>query len=153
MKEAVGTSFVFNLVIIFTSVFIVLYISSIAYSKGFKIRNRIIDIIEQNGGYTDTAISQIDENLASIGYPITKDDCPDRSDRGATNIPVKSGYSYCVYSYSGTSEDTASKTSPKGTYYGVLTYIRFNFPIIGGAIKIPLYGETRIIFQKGRIEG
>ena len=45
MKEAIGTSMVFNLIMIFLGIFIILYVSSIAYSKGFKVRNRLIDII------------------------------------------------------------------------------------------------------------
>lgn len=53
MKEAIGTSMVFNLIMIFLGIFIILYVSSIAYSKGFKVRNRLIDIIEKYDGYTE----------------------------------------------------------------------------------------------------
>ena len=42
MKEAIGTSMVFNLIMVFTGVFIAILVGSIAYSKSFKIRNRII---------------------------------------------------------------------------------------------------------------
>ena len=141
MKEAIGTSFVFNLVMVFVSVFIVLYVGSIAYSKGFKIRNRIIDIVESNGGYNATASTSIDENLGAIGYQITTRKCNDRD--GATNIDIDSVYNYCLYSY-----DTS-----KGDYYGVTVFIRFDIPLIGSTIQIPLYGETRILFDKGKVSG
>ena len=45
MKEAIGTSMVFNLIMVFTGVFIAILVGSIAYSKSFKIRNRIINIV------------------------------------------------------------------------------------------------------------
>ena len=35
MKEAIGTSMVFNIILIFLGVFIALYVGSISYSKGF----------------------------------------------------------------------------------------------------------------------
>ena len=144
MKEAIGTSFVFNLVITFTAIFIVLYVGSIAYSKGFKIRNRIIDIIEANGGYNETAALEIDENLSTIGYQITNRACPDRSDKGANTVDITSAYNYCLYSYT---------DALKGDYYGVTVFIKFNIPIIGNVFEIPLYGETRLLFEKGKVTG
>ena len=70
MKEAIGTSMVFNLIMVFTGVFIAILVGSIAYSKSFKIRNRIINIVEKYYGYTDEARMEIEENLSTIGYRI-----------------------------------------------------------------------------------
>ena len=47
MKEAVGNSMVLTFIFVFIAIFIILFVGSIAYSKGFKVRNRIIDIIEK----------------------------------------------------------------------------------------------------------
>ena len=142
MKEAMGTTMVFNLIIIFVSVFIALLVGSLAYSKGFKVRNKIIDIIERNEGYNDTAKTQIDENLADIGYYLSINrTCKERD--GAQPISNNSSYRYCVYEYS----------TAKGEYYGVQVFIHFDFPLIGNFIELPLYGETRIIFEKSEVEG
>lgn len=59
MKEAIGTSYVFNLIILFVSVFIILYVGALAYSKGFKVKNRIINIVETNGGYNETSKTKL----------------------------------------------------------------------------------------------
>lgn len=141
LKEAIGTSFVFNLIMVFVSVFIVLYVGSIAYSKGFKIRNRIIDIIESNSGYNGHAILLIDENLAAIGYQLSNRDCPIKEKGNMVN--VTSAYNYCIYQY-----DTV-----KGDYYGVTVFIKFDIPLIGSYVQVPIYGETRIIFDKDKVEG
>lgn len=142
MKEAIGTSMVFNLIIIFIVVFIVILVGSLGFSKGFKVRDRIIDIIEKNEGYNDISKSEIDENLSSIGYQIElNQQC--KSKNGAQPLSNSSGYRYCVYKY-----DTK-----KGDYYGVMVFVHFDFPIIGSFIELPLYGETRIIFDKNNVEG
>lgn len=141
MKEAIGTSYVFNLIMIFTAVFIALLIGSIAYSKGFKVRNRIIDIVEKHKGYTDQAVTEIDENLSMIGYRVAERSCHDRDN--ATAITGKSDYRYCIYEYQ----------TDKGPYYGVTVFIHFDIPLLGDWMEIPLYGETRIIFDKGTVEG
>lgn len=142
MKEAIGTSFVFNLMMIFLSLFIVILIGSISFSKGFKIRNRIIDRIEEHQGFNG-ASSDIETDLKAIGYKIVeKQNCKDID--GATLLTDNyNDYNYCVYEF---------KTS-RGNYYGVKVFISFEIPLIGSYINIPLYGETRIIYSKGEIEG
>lgn len=143
MREALGSSMLFNLIMIFTAVFIALLIGSLAYSKGFKVRNRIIDIIEKYDGYTQEAIEEIDENLAAIGYRIVGDDNRCGPHNGTEAIATSSSYDYCVYQY----------MTSKGEYYGVTVYIHFDIPIVGYFLNFPLYGETRILFDKNEVEG
>lgn len=140
MKEAIGNSFVFNMVMIFVGVMIALLVGSLAYSKGFKIRNRIIDIVQKYDGYTDEAREEIEKNLADIGYRIVDKSCKERN--GVSAIQ-DSDYRYCLYKY-----DTA-----KGPYYGVTVFIHIDIPIIGDWFEIPLYGETRILFAKDKVTG
>lgn len=141
MKEAIGNSMVFNLVLIFTSIFIALFVGSIAYSKGFKVRNRMLDIIEKYNGFTDQTQAEIDENLAAIGYRIVDKACPEKT--GGTLVANTSAYRYCIYEFQ----------TNKGEYYGVTVFIHFDFPIIGQYIEIPLYGETRILFDRNEVQG
>ncbi len=141
MKEAIGTSMIFNLVMLFVGVFIALYVGTIAYSKGFKVRNRLIDIIEKYETYNDSARQEIEENLSSIGYQIVDRECPSRDN--AVNVDNDSNYRYCIYRY----------TTTKGDYYGVTVFIHFDLPLIGNFLEFPLYGETRILFDKNEVEG
>jgi hypothetical protein len=139
MKEAIGTSLVFSLMMTFVGILIVMFVGSIAYTKTFKVRNKVIDLIEKNGGYNDAAVEQIDQDLASIGYRIVDKKCPTRKGVEATQ---KSDYRYCVYEYT---DET------KGIYYGVTVFIHFDIPLIGSYFEIPVYGESRLIFGKDRV--
>lgn len=140
MKEAIGTSFVFNMIMVFVGVMIALLVGALAYSKGFKIRNRIIDIVQKYEGYTIDAREEIDSNLRDIGYQIVDKECKNRE--GATMVQ-DSDYRYCIYQYNTT----------KGPYYGVTVFIHFDIPILGDWVEIPIYGETRILFEKDKVTG
>ncbi len=150
MKEAIGTSFVFNLMMIFIGVLIAMFVGSLAYTKGFKVRNKIIDIIEKYEKYDINDSAQIDEindSLSSIGYQVRGDNTSKCKARGnasqVENTIPNNDYEYCVYVY-----DTS-----RGKYYGVTVFIHVDIPLIGGLIDIPLYGESRLIYSKDKIEG
>lgn len=147
MKEAIGTSLVFNLMMIFIGVLIVILVSSISYSKAFKIRNRILDRIQEYEGYNveSGVVDAIENDLKDIGYRIVDtNNCEEYKREGADLLTNTSGgYNYCVQRY---------KTT-EGFYYGVTVFINFDIPLVGNYINIPVYGETRIIFDKGWVEG
>lgn len=138
MREAIGTSFVFSLMMTFVGILIAMFVGSIAYTKGFKVRNKIIDLIERNEGYV-AAKTQIDQDLSAIGYRVIDKKCP--THRGVQGKQI-SDYRYCVYEY----------TVEKGTYYGVMVFIHFDVPLIGDYFEIPIYGESRLIFKKEQID-
>lgn len=144
MKEAIGTSLVFNIMMIFVGVIIVILISSISYTKGFKIRNRIIDRIEEYNGYSanSTVATVIEEDLKAIGYKIVETSMCKEKDNAVRLTGDYNEYNYCVYEY---------RTS-KGNYYGVTVFISFDVPLVGDYINIPIYGETRIIYDKGTVD-
>ena len=45
MREAIGNSFLFYFVIIFFALFIFFFIGTLAYTKAFKVKNKIVDEI------------------------------------------------------------------------------------------------------------
>jgi len=137
MKEAIGTSLVFTLIMIFTGVLIVIYVGSLSYTKGFKVRNKIIDIIDKNDGYSTAVEEEIEKELAAIGYGLNKSDKTCKQKKGHDAIQT-SDYRYCLYEYT---NDT------KGVYYGVTVFIQVDIPLIGKFVEIPLYGETKLIFK------
>lgn len=149
MKEAIGTSMVFNLMMIFVGVLIVILISSISFSKAFKIRNRIIDRLEENNGYNTASVELINNDLRAIGYQVVPDvKCASKTynwngeEVDALVSDLSDTYQYCVYQYN----------TDRGSYYGVTVFIRFDIPLIGDYVKIPVYGESRIIYDKGMVK-
>ncbi len=136
MREAIGNTFIFNVIIVFFVIIIILLVSSLSYSKAYKIKNRIIEIIEANQGYNSGARSEIDIYLREVGYKTNSRQmrkCP--SGKGIAQST--SDFRYCVY----------EKYTINGPYYVVATFIYFEFPIIGDLLEFPVYGETKIIYN------
>lgn len=147
MKEAIGTSFVLGLVITFLTVFMLLFATSLSYTKAFKVKNRIVEIIEKyddilkinadtNNRLNNNVETEINNALSEIGYRISPipNNCPERNGAQALMKNTTANYEYCIYRY-----DTT-----KGTYYGVTAYIYYEIPIIGSSLRFPVYGETKI---------
>ncbi len=139
MKEALGQTFIVNFIIVFTIIFITLFVGATSYTKALRIKNRIIDIIEEHDGYDSNAQAEIETYLKDVGYRIanaSNNTCtrPNASvaypDTSRNNI-----YDYCIFEFS----------TDKGTYYGVKSYMYLDIPIIGDHVKIGVYGETKIM--------
>jgi cell division protein YceG involved in septum cleavage len=130
MREAFGGSWLLG----FVAFFIVLLSSylaiSVNYSKAFKTKNQIINIIENNEGFTANAEEEIDNVLRNGGYYITSTfSCNN-------NQGTFQAGGYCLKTLKGTG----------GTYYKVTTFIVFNMPLVEFTVKIPITGETKTIF-------
>ena len=52
MKEAIGTTWTYTLVLVFTLIFTGFLVLSLAYAKAFKVKNEMTTIIEKYEGLT-----------------------------------------------------------------------------------------------------
>lgn len=149
MRESFGTAFVVSAVIFFVAIFIFFFVAGISYTKAFKIKNRIIDIIEENGCYNEKNCKS-EEEIAAIlqetGYRI-KPGSPECGEidrirdqvnqKGAEILTDKfNTYRYCVYKVS---------KSRRGDYYGAAAFMYFDLPLGFGTLEFPVYGETKLI--------
>ena len=143
MREAIGNSFILNFIITFIIIFILIFVGTLTYTKAFKVKNKIIDIIEYNDGEiaNGNAIKgniqgEIESKLSSIGYRYDKSsECTTDGRFGDTPVTKgESSYRYCIYQH---------KTN-RGYYYGVVAYAYLEIPIIGAKLSFPVYGETKI---------
>lgn len=154
MREAMGNSFIVNLLMVFLGVMSALLIGSVSYSKAFKVKNRIIYTIEKYGGwdvYTqdghNVVKAEIEANLKEIGYPLVLSNpfiggCPSRAGAelkygGNSGGSTANTYHYCVYKYQ----------SEKGEYYGVTTFMHFDIPLLGNYIEFPVSGKTKALYD------
>ena len=148
MKEAISNSLILTLVITFLFIFVILFAGSTAYTKAFKVKNKIVSIIERNGGYNGSAVSEINLALRDAGYFISlnnSDKCQAEINNRfrSTNQTYKhistgnSSYRYCVAEFS------VNTQSMEGKYYAVIAYMYFEVPLIGSKLEFPVYGETK----------
>ena len=146
MKDAVGGSLLLNLVVIFTSIVILFFVGIIAYSKAYKVKNRIIEIIERNEEYSDDLIDELSIELKKVGYRLgssvpSNEKCASVSSRGKCVNLNETNYQYCVCEHS----DSVSSNEDGGSVFEVITFVHFDFPIIGDFITFPVKGETKVL--------
>lgn len=131
MRESFGGAFIINLLLVFIVIFISFMAVTISYAKAFRVKNQIINIVEQNQ-YSGTGdvlvIPKIDEYLKSVAYIVDGVDCGENSQnvRGACITPMM------------TNIDNEQ-------YYKVTTYIQIVFPFFDIDLTIPISGETKMI--------
>lgn len=147
MRESLGGSLLLNLVIIFAGLVIVFFISILSYSKAYRVKNRIIEIIEKYEDYNGSVVNELNSDLKNAGYSAAsasrcdsiKEDLVSGSnakyDEKLEGNLNSYGYNYCVFK-----NDVSN-----GKYYVVVTFIHFEVPIIGDVLTFPVYGETKIL--------
>ena len=144
MRSAIGNSLLMNLVIIIVTAVILIFVGILSYSKAYRVKNRIIEVIEKYGTYEDSddAKEEIAMFLKQSGYQLGNCDEPG-IDKDTMKIASK-GYKYCVETiYENSSNNNDEENKKK--YYKVTTYVEFNFPIINSLLKVPVRGETKML--------
>lgn len=127
-------------------------IGGLSYSKAFKIKNRIIEVIEKYKGYTADTEADVEALLKETGYPVQRNrnwKCPNgrgedaaglnAGEEGISAINNSDNYKYCIYQYK----------TVRGYYYSVVTYMPIELPLIGDLIRfeIPIYGDTKVFLD------
>ena len=140
MRDAVGGTFMIKLLLIFLAVYTVFIAIAINYAKAFKVKNKVINIIEQSEGvdYDDVSdasvIGQINTYMNDIHYGIN-----------TSSVEKKCiGYDYInterVYCISKLENYDSS-----ASYYRVTTFVTISVPIVRLEFTVPIKGETRKI--------
>ena len=156
MKSAIGNALLTNLVIIFVSLVILFFVGILAYSKAYKVKNRIIYAIEESGNYDSSTINDIEVDLKNIGYQSGYDEsrCNAQLNKLSNDkllyklvtSSANNSYRYCVFEVCKKDKDSSScKEGEQERYYRVTTYVHFEFPVIGTVLNIPVSGETKIL--------
>lgn len=142
MSDATGQAGLLNIMLAIIAIIIVLLSGSIAYSKSFRVKNRIIDIIEKHNSYDKDAREEVEQTLSKLGYRIaSRSDyntlCKDVD--GFVKVNLTSNYLYCVYTTSDSNNDIYT--------YKVVAYMYFDIPFLSNTIKIPVSGMTKTLYK------
>ena len=147
MREAFGGAFMIKLMLIFLAIYIAFIAVALNYAKAFRVKNKIIDIIEQSEGidYIDrsegSVIGNINTYLNSVSYYVKLTNIENKNTEGVNCY--ENGY--CIEEYTGPVNDGVTSK-----YYKVTTYININFPFFKLNFNIPITGETRKIERINR---
>ena len=152
MKEAIGGSYLFILVIIMVALFTSYISISTNYSRCYHIKDEIINAIEEHGGVDSETLTEINTYLSNIGYRSTGT-CPSSEDlkfsisNNATS--VMGAANYCISRKPTTPSTTGTGVTghPKtGAYYTVTVFFKLSMPVIGEMFFIPISGQTSILY-------
>lgn len=143
MKEGIGGTFMIYVMLVFLAVYITFLAVAFNYARAFRVKNKVIDIIEQNEGideadYNNTSgvLGQINSYLGQVQYNVNGIDdnkCP------VSEYKYIDTRGYCIGEYDSTVGGVTSK------YYKVVTFIRLEIPFMNIGFTIPVKGETRKI--------
>lgn len=176
MRDAIGSSLLLNIAIVVIGVISAFLIGSIAYSKAYKVKNRIISVIEKYEGKCefsdeDDCYKDIESQLTDMGYSSNIGaDCPDDEviETDMTNLKDKgilkiervypetvgsTGHRYCVYKYTLCNVTQTGSTSyicygsNENYYYKVFTFMHFDIPVIGNALEFNVSGESKTFYE------
>ena len=143
MREAIGGAIVLKVALIFIVVINAYLALSVNYSKAFKVKNRVISLLEQYESYGN-ASGKIEEYLDGVNY--------------LANITCPTGFSK-VDSGRGVCGRMIVNDNSKGYYYQVITYINLsNIPLLGGILAnlqnnpFAIKGETKTIYGEAPID-
>lgn len=139
MRDAIGGVMNVTIIAVFLIVVSGYLAFSVSYNKAFKVKNKIISVLEQYEYYNSVSIGKIDEYLKDIGYnaanPRVKADEYDRCTQG-----------YCIKWIQ--DEDRATGM-PKG-HYKVMTAVSVDVPIFNKFLPfmnfLQVSGDTKTVY-------
>ena len=143
MREAIGGTWVYQLVIIFMLIFVAFLALTMNYRRAFKVKNDLLNIVEKYEGFSKTSIPIINNYLLSSGYT-TMGNCRE-GEVGSQDLKsiilkkVASGqkYYYCVSKI-----HTGTEAKSFRAKYKVRIFFRFDLPVIGNLYTFEVDGTT-----------
>jgi len=138
MRETIGSTWIFMLIISFTLIFTGFLVLTLSYSKVYKMKNEFTSIIEKYEGLTPDSEQIINEYLTNSNYR-TKGRCNIGSYASDSLVSIsqvtddKKQYYYCI--------DVRQNKQGK-TVFTITLFYDFNLPIFGQLMKYSIKGET-----------
>lgn len=178
MKEAIGGTSLFLIVIVILSVFAIYISLSVNWTTAYKVKDEIIFYIEKNQGVNKSTLTDINNYLADVGY-FNYGECPKPKRKKGINAWrgynfnsnsgwVTSNPLYCIAkvnliknteSSTGKMKQTSTTSgvydSTRGidrSYYSVRTFFLVDLPIIR-SLGLTIDGETKVILEPKDFKG
>lgn len=161
MKEAIGGTWLFGIVITFIVFFTTFISFSTNYARVFKVKDEVLTIIERYKGVNASSVAKINERLSGLGYS-GKGKCVDNSGEKSSSTknysrwlgfnhgggdPIKNSNrsNYCIRRYLISSGTTGPIGHPTSAYYQVVVFFELDWPVVGSLFNTRVDGETSVI--------
>jgi len=132
VRESIGGAFLIKIMVVFIVLYNSLLAIAVNYAMVFRVKNRIIDLLEQYEGCAGVITGCNGNNcvadyVSTVGY------------YRAAAPTGGSGRAYTIEAF---------RDGNRGTHYRVTTYITFDFPWINQFLNVSIQGETKTIYGK-----
>ena len=149
MDESIGGAFMIKLLFVFIIIYVTFMCIAISYAKAFRIKNSVMNKLEQNQYVFGTDYTFIDDYLEEVSYGVDPDNASTViSNCGGVNFGSISNEKKTILTSKGVCIKQLGDDDNDGRdyYYKVTTYISIAFPFFGLDFMIPISGETKIIY-------
>jgi hypothetical protein len=167
MKESIGTTWIFTIVIAFIALFASYLAFSVNYSKSFRVKDGIVERINKHNGFNKQAVDDINELLGTINYN-ARGDCYRWFDSNSTDESVDAlatgDYHYAGVSGTDVSIDSStrnqrfnycvmrvmkpqsSRADIQSVYYKVIVFYSLQIGNITLGSQFRTTGETQTMY-------
>ena len=171
MRESIGGSWLFSIVVLFIALFSAFLAYSISYTRAFNVKNEIINYIERNEGFVPFSGGEADNGkgtnctdikncsnddllkatnveaniygmIKRAGYNYTAAEAIDCTTVGHSEAKARDG-GYCITKYC---KSDSKKDQQYYVYYRVTTFIAIKLPVVNIVMNVPISGETKSIY-------
>ena len=135
MKDSVGSTLLLKIFVVFMIVYIIFMASILNYTKAFRIKNQIVNIINRYGSYDEVAAAEIKDYFT-------------KSDMYGECKLLEGNNDFGTYIENRCEiKEYKVASAVGGSYYKVRIYVTFQFPLISDTLQIPITGETKTLHK------
>lgn len=148
MRDAIGQVFTLQIILAFVLLINGYMAYSVNYTRAFRVKNQIVNIIEQyEGPYNDEALAKINSYINQITYNVNNQQLLNfQNDNPDAECPNYNGWCYVPHEVTTNDGDGERQ----GTYYTVVTFVNIDIPVINNILGLGNFlrvvGETRTIY-------
>lgn len=161
MKESIGATWIFAICLTFIVLFTGYIAISVNYSKAFRIKSNIVSQIEERNGYDGDLAQEVQTYLTSLGYSAYGkcDQTITVNSPDGSQIPTDWNLKDCIVNnapdgqcnaciYSINIETGNDDICAPREYYKVVTFFKFDLPVVNVLLKFPISGDTGYIMAE-----
>lgn len=150
MREVTGSTWTFQLIVLFILIFACFLTLVLNYSKAYDVKNNMLTIVEKYEGITTESLEILNNYLSEKSYR-TRGNCPigwyGAVDLDGTieEVQDNKNYYFCFteeLAYIETEDDKDDKVVKTDIYYNVRLFYKFNLPVLGELTTFEVNGRT-----------
>ena len=148
MRDAIGQVFALQVILIFVMLINGYMAYSVNYARAFRVKNHIVNIIEQYEGVNNQyALEEIEDYVAKMNYDVDNQQLAKfYNDNPGAVCSFATGWCCVPHEVSSTGADE----DKNGVYYTVVTFVSIDIPVVKNILGLGSFlqvvGETRTIY-------